>query len=365
MSRRISRVAIVFSVALLAGLLVWPAAAGAASTTFSGRATVLQGTVLGVQIPCLTPGPADCKGLVDTGPVAAGGGELESNLVCYPQGVNCVISSPVGDPTGGTLAAQVLHAAVVAQGNKSRAEASVAKFRLSNVAGNTISAEFLRAQAEAKCTNGRASVSGSSDIAELTINGQTVAVTGEANQRIDLDPLTGSYVLVNEQVASASGDRGDITVNALHIVIPLANTDVIVAQAHADIRCGGSQSCAGAEKVTGGGYVLNGGVKRNFAVAGRQLEPWGHFLFVDHATGDKMKATRVDPITFDAAGFAVITGLAEVNGAGSYPFTAKVKDNGEPGKGRDQFELISGYPPLNQPLTVLSGGNIQFHKPCK
>ena len=365
MPRRISRAAIVFSVALLAAVLVWPAVAGAASTTFSGRATVLQGKVLGIQIPCLTPGPADCKGLVDTGAVAASGGGLESNLVCYPQGTNCAISSPVGDPTGGTLAAQVLHAAVVSQGNKSRAEASVARFSLTNVAGNTISAEFLAADAEAKCTNGSASVAGSSEIAELTINGQTVAVTGEANQRIPLDPLTGSYVLVNEQVASASGDRGDITVNALRVVIPLADTDVIVAQAHADITCGGSQSCSGPDKVTGGGYVLNAGAKRNFAVAGRQLEPWGHFLFVDHATGDKMKATRVDPITFDAAGFAVVSGVAEVNGRDTYPFTVKVKDNGEPGRGSDQFQLISGYAPLNQPLTVLSGGNIKFHKPCK
>ena len=74
MSHRVPRLGILSAAVLAAALFVWPAAAGAASTTFSGRATVLQGKILGIQIPCLTPGPADCKGLVDTGAVAAGGG---------------------------------------------------------------------------------------------------------------------------------------------------------------------------------------------------------------------------------------------------------------------------------------------------
>jgi hypothetical protein len=78
-----------------------------------------------------------------------------------------------------------------------------------------------------------------------------------------------------------------------------------------------------------------------------------------------MKATRVDPITFDAAGVAVITGVAQVNGCGEYPFTLKVKDNGEPGRGSDQFQLTAGYATMSQPLTTLTGGNIQFYKPCK
>jgi len=351
-------------VLIVAGLWSASMAVGGTNTTFSGRAVVLQGNVLGIPIPCLTPGPTDCKGLVDTGNVAASGGELEATLLCYPSGSNCAITSPVGDPTNGTLRAQALHAAVVAAGNKSRAEASVADFQLVNVAGNSISATFLAAQAEAKCAGGTASVNGSAEVAELIINGQATTVSGEANQRIDLDPLFGSYVVINEQVASAKADHGGITVSALHIVIP-GIADIVVAQAHADIVCGtGTPMCNGPEKVTGGGWVTRGSSRGSFAVAGKQLSAWGHFLFIDHATGDKLQATSLSSagISYDSDGFAVLTGTASLNGSGSYPFTVKVKDNGEPGRGTDQIALTSV---ISQPLTFLAGGNIQFHKPCK
>src|SRR5437870_3524113 len=82
------------------------AAQAASDTTFSGQATAVRGTVLGIPVA-----------LVDTGPVAAGGGELEQSLLCYPTGTNCTIGG-LPDVTNGALSAQVLHAAVVAQGNK-------------------------------------------------------------------------------------------------------------------------------------------------------------------------------------------------------------------------------------------------------
>lgn len=49
------------------------------------------------------------------------------------------------------------------------------------VGGNTITADFLMARAAAMCSQGRASVSGSSEIVNLVINGQAIAVTGEPN----------------------------------------------------------------------------------------------------------------------------------------------------------------------------------------
>lgn len=361
---RISRLVSLVSIVLVAGLWSASMATAGTSTTFSGRAVAVQGNVLGVPVPCLTPGPADCKGLVDTGDVAASGGELEASLLCYPAGTNCAISSPVGDPTNGTLRARALHAAVVAGGNKSRAEATLADFQLTNVAGNTISAAFLAAQAEAKCAGGTASVKGSAEVAELVINGQAITVSGDVNQKVVLDPLLGSYVIINEQVGSAKADRGDITVSALHIVIP-GVADITVAQAHADIVCGtGTPTCNGPEKVTGGGWVKRGSSRGTFAVAGKQLSSWGHFLFIDHATGDKLKAVSLSSagISYDTDGFAVLTGTATLNGSGSYPFTVKVKDNGEPGRGADQISLTSV---ISHPLSTLAGGNIQFHKPCK
>src|SRR5713101_4695866 len=74
-------------------------ASAATATTFSGQATVLKGTVLGLPIS-----------LVDTGPIAASGGELEANLLCYPTGPNCTLGVP--DLTNGAVGAEVLHAAV-------------------------------------------------------------------------------------------------------------------------------------------------------------------------------------------------------------------------------------------------------------
>src|SRR5206468_3304898 len=70
-------------------------------------------------------------------------------------------------------------------------------------------------------------------------------------------PTLGS-IIVNEQVASASAGQGNITVNALHIMLtdPLGNqTDLVVASAHADIACGVPTLCAGQDFITGGGWI--------------------------------------------------------------------------------------------------------------
>ena len=79
-----------------------PARATQPGTTFSGQATVVRGTIVGITVPCVA-GPPGCNGLVDTGPVSPGGGDLEQNLVCYPQGTNCLLGAP--DMTNGAVQA--------------------------------------------------------------------------------------------------------------------------------------------------------------------------------------------------------------------------------------------------------------------
>src|SRR4029077_1978587 len=96
----------------------------ATSTTFSGEATVLRATVLGL-------GPIVVG---EAGPVPEAGGAEEFSLLSVSR-----------DQTGGLLAAEAVHATVVAQGNSSSAEASVASASLT-VAGNTIQADLLRSQ---------------------------------------------------------------------------------------------------------------------------------------------------------------------------------------------------------------------------
>lgn len=383
-------VLLVGSGVLMASVLDWTniGRASATANTFSGRATVLQGEVLGVQIPCVASlATTDCRGVGDTGDVAVSGGDLNVSLLCYPEGAqneNCLLEPP--DLTSGMVRARVIHAAVVSHGNKSRAEASTAEFAVD--AGNVLglgdvklSAEFLQARAEATCTNGQLSARGTVDIA--SVNGERILTisVGPVSENVVIPeeavnfdvvaalpdalriPLqnAGVQIIVNKQPANQP--PGEITLTALYVKVPAADTELFIAQAHADIACGANPpGCSGAEKVTGGGWV---GPKNNFAVAGRQNSTWGHFLFTNHQTKDKFKATTILSMTFDPAGFAVISGTGEVNGSGSYGFTVKVKDNGEPGRGSDQFALESSHPSINQPLTILGGGNIQFHKPCK
>src|SRR5712664_3649192 len=165
----------------------------ATSTTFSGEATVLRATVLG--LAPIVVGKA--------GPLSESGGADESSLLSVSR-----------DQSGGLLSAEVVHATVVAQGNRSSAEASVASVSLA-VAGNAIQADLLRSQAKATCDGvGQASASGTSEVAGLVINSQTITVSGQPNQRVD---LPGLRVVINEQSGSASGNRSDITVNALHV----------------------------------------------------------------------------------------------------------------------------------------------------
>ncbi|MGH2602527.1 MAG: choice-of-anchor P family protein, partial [Dehalococcoidia bacterium] len=210
-------------------------------TTYSGDATVLQAQVL--DLATVT--------LVRAGPLPESGGAEEASLL--------TVRIP-GDATGGVLdlAANVAHASTIAEGNASRSEASVADVQMI-VAGNTVSAAFLRARAQATCQAGTATASGSSELAGLVISGQAIVVTGEPNQTVD---LPGLRVVINEQRGFVNGNRADMTVNALHVTasVPLTGqqlADVIISQAHADISCGAPPPpppvCR--DFMTGGGWM--------------------------------------------------------------------------------------------------------------
>src|SRR5215510_8736125 len=113
-------------------------AAQSNNTTFSGQATVVRANVLGIETV-----------LSDTGALDSSGGAKETSLL------------EANVP--GLITAEVLHASTVGQGDHSRSEASVANVSLT-VEGNTITADFLMARAEAACANGHATTSGSSEI---------------------------------------------------------------------------------------------------------------------------------------------------------------------------------------------------------
>jgi len=313
----------------------------ATSTTFSGEATVLRAAVLGL-LPIVVG---------EAGPLSESGGADESSLLSVSR-----------DQTGGLLSAEVVHATVVAQGNRSSAEASVASVSLA-VVGNAIQADLLRSQAAATCDGaGQASASGSSELAGLVINGQAITVSGQPNQTVT---LTGLRVVINEQSGSASGNRSDITVNALHVTaFDLSGqtlADVIISAAHADISCAACPPPVG-DFVTGGGWITGpSGARANFGVAGgiKNGGFWGHLTYIDHSSsGFKVKGTSVTSYEVMGPTWRRIKGIAEVDGVSGIGYTVDVTDAGEPGRD-DTFSitLSNGYSASGK----LAGGNIQLH----
>ena len=133
------------------------------TSTFSGRATVVDATVPVIGRIVLS----------DTGPLPPSGGAREASLL--------------EAEVPGLLTAEVLPASTIGQGDRTRSEASVANLTLTP-GGNTVSADFLMARAQAVCGP---TVSGSSEIVGLMINGQAITVTGQPNQTVELPAGTG------------------------------------------------------------------------------------------------------------------------------------------------------------------------------
>jgi hypothetical protein len=337
--------------AVLTALLVWPATPAAAQTqssavAFSGRATVLRATVT---VPLLG---SNTTTISDTGPLPSDGGALQTSLLS--------VSVP------NLLTADVAHATTIGQGDRVRSEASVADLSLT-VGGNTIAASLLRASAMAACCSGGPAVSGDSEIADLVINGQTIAVSGQPNQTI---PLPVGEIIINEQSRSVSGNTGSITVNALHVLIP-GVADVVVSSAHADVTCQAVPACVGKDFVTGGGWILGpSGAKANFGVAGGIKQDgtlFGHLEYIDHGNGTKVHGTAVTKYTILTATSREIDGAARVNGQDGFTYRVVVADNDSLGN-KDSFSIKLFDPSGNFYYSAggnLGGGNIQLHKPCQ
>lgn len=130
--------------------------------------------------------------------------------------------------------------------------------------------------------------------------------------------------------------------------------------------------------VTGGGFIvgtgnappppatetLAEGAKGTFGVGGgvRNGAFWGHLEYTDHSTSPPLNVHGTGVIGYSGtANTRVIQGTAEVNGTDGFTYTVTVTDNGEPGRGADQFSITVdelGYTAGG----ILAGGNIQLHK---
>ncbi len=312
----------------------------ALANSFSGQATVVRANVniLPQQIV-----------LADTGPLPPQGGQEHASLVDA--------SSP------GLFSAKILHASAIAMGDASRSEASVAKLDVT-VAGNTIGARFLMSRAEAFCGPNGPTVFGSSEIAELVINNQTIVVSTQPNQPGPPNLPGGVSVMINEQSQSVQGNQADITVTALHITAPNV-AEIWIATAHADITCTGVKLCpADKDFVTGGGQVSTPSGNGSFAVAGgiKNGANWGHLNLIDHGSGMKVKGTGVTKYEVTGLTTRHIEGTCEFTSQGDNIYKVDVDDQGEPGRS-DVFTITllpSGYTAGGK----LTAGNIQLHT-CK
>ena len=187
----------------LVGLLAWPGTSEAQTVT--GQAKAAQATVmLGIL------GGTTTTTLSDTGTLSGTNDARDA--------------SALSGNIPSLLTVDVLHATTIGYPDEVDSEASLADLGLT-VAGTGISADFVMARALAVLG---AIGSGSSSIANLSINGVPFVVTGDANQTIT---IPGGQVVVNEQQTDPSGT---ITVNALHVTVS-GIADVVIASATAGI----------------------------------------------------------------------------------------------------------------------------------
>lgn len=304
---------------------------GPGPTTFSGRA-------MGVFVST----PFATLRFADTGELPPEGGVIDATFVRVDHEL---------------VQAAVFLSITMGFDSIAQSEAAVADVTLLPGSSTEISADFVRARSRATCTE----VEGTSEIVNLRLAGEQIAVSGEPNQEVTIPGVL--TLIINEQRDTSSGGTNEITLNALHLILLAVPGEVIVSSARSDISCGGEQPEPTVKDfVTGGGFILVPGGKANFGFnagfkPGKKAVS-GNFNYVDHPAGMHVKSTSIDE--YGGSGTTrTFSGDATINGQPGFTFSVTVSDNGEPGKGSDTFsiELSNGY----RRSGVLAGGNIQLH----
>lgn len=210
---------------------------------------------------------------------------------------------------------------------------------------------------------------GTKDPREVGLAGWQINLTGKDTiENVDVSRTTitdtnGRYnftgLMAGNYTISETLQKGWIqtTPSTGNYVVSITSGAVIAGQDFGNFHKG---------DITGGGWIsITGDPKATFGITGQYPNSSntakGNVEYQDHKTNLNIKSIQIKTVstTYDKKKGA-ITGLAQVNGAGSYPFEIYVEDNGEPGKGKDVFKIsLPTYPYSNE--AVLSGGNIQIH----
>jgi len=241
-----------------------------------------------------------------------------------------------------------------------------------NLLNGLLTARLVVAMSSSTADGARATSSAEgSALIGLNINGAAPAdVTPAPNTRISAAP--GVTVILNEQIFSGDGvHTSALTVNMIHVVIQdqlsgAIQGNIIVASAHSDVNFVPAPK-EGNAFMTGGGKLGSG---RDIATFGFNAGArggsgmHGQLQYTDHAQGLSVHSLSID--SFDLiAGTTCVTfsGSARVNHADGYGFTVhQACDNGEPGVGKDSFDISVSGPGVSYSRSgTLTGGNLQLH----
>ncbi len=175
-----------------------------AATAYSGQARPLSVSAFGASVS-----------IGDTGPLPSSGGSQSASLL----NLNVLGLATIG----------LLQGTTAGSGDQSTSQASLVSVSVPIVG---LSADVVKSQSTAQCSGTTPSVSGSSELVNVTLLGLPIAAP-MPNVAVVLPG--GISVILNEQTSTVSGNQGSITVNAIHVTGP--GIDIVVASAESDITC--------------------------------------------------------------------------------------------------------------------------------
>jgi hypothetical protein len=196
------RLAVVFAAAVTA--VTFGVASADAATSYSGRARPLSVSAFGASVS-----------VGDTGALPSSGGSLSASLT----NLNVLGLASVG----------LLQGTTSGSGSQSTSQASLANVSASIVG---VSADLVKSQSTAQCNGTTPSVSGSSQLVNVTLLGLPVSAP---TPNVSIVLPGGISVILNEQKSTVNGNHGSMTVNAIHVTGP--GIDLVVASAESDITC--------------------------------------------------------------------------------------------------------------------------------
>jgi hypothetical protein len=191
-------------VAAVVAAATFGVASASAATSYSGQARPLSVTAFGAGVS-----------IGDTGPLPSSGGSQSAALL----DLNVLGFVTVG----------VLKGSTSGSGDESTSQASLLSVSVPIVG---LSADVVRSTSTATCNGTTPSVSGSSELVNVTVLGMPISAPMPT---VAIVLPGGISVILNEQTSTVSGSEGSITVNAIHVTGP--GIDIVVASAESDITC--------------------------------------------------------------------------------------------------------------------------------